>query len=460
MMHLRMLACVLLVSCGAQDDTASYEVGEELPGGDTTNTLLFGSNAFTRHAENITDEHEALFFSGNSFFNQPWVQAPASTKSRDGLGPLFNARSCAACHFKDGRGSPPLEDGDEFLGILLRLSVDGEGPNGESIPDPNYGGQLQPFSVLDVPREGTPRVAYEVIAGTFPDGAPYELLSPTYTISDLAYGPLSADIRVSPRVAPAVIGLGLLEAISEERLSELEDPDDADGDGVSGRINWVWDAANEALAVGRFGWKSEQPSVRQQSAGAFLGDMGITTSLFSAQNCTDSQSECLQAIDGGEPEILDYLVDRVEVYGRLVAVPARRRFDDGETLRGKFLFEDIGCASCHVPTHQTGDSDLEEVRDQTIWPYTDLLLHDMGESLTDNRPSFGAGGSEWRTPPLWGLGLYDVVNDHNRLLHDGRARGVTEAILWHGGEGQRSNDAFQNLAAQDRSAVIRFVESL
>jgi len=451
-------------ACAADDGAsglASVELGEQLPGGDTTNTLLLGINAFAMRAENITDENEGLFFSGNSFFNQSWVQAPSSTQNRDGLGPLFNARSCAACHFRDGRGRPPLEPGESFVGILLRLSLPGEGPHGEPVPEPVYGGQLQPFSILGVPAEGTPSVEYEEISGQFSDGEPYTLLSPTYSISELAHGPMQSDVRVSPRVAPAMIGLGLLEAIPEDRLMTLADPDDEDGDGISGRLNWVWSVEDEAMSIGRFGWKAEQPSVRQQSAGAFLGDVGITSSLFPSQECTNAQTECEGSISGGEPEIEDHLLDRVEVYGRLLAVPARQRYDDDVVLRGKLLFRDIGCASCHVPMHHTGsDSNLPELRDQTIWPYTDLLLHDMGEGLADNRPTFGANGREWRTPPLWGLRLYEVVNEHNRLLHDGRARGVTEAILWHGGEGEASMEAFKGLGAEDRSTLIEFVESL
>ena len=457
---IRLSLCALLGACGG-DDIASVDPGEELPGGDTTNTLLLGSNAFATPAENISDENETLFFSGNSFFNQSWVQAPASTESRDGLGPLFNARSCAACHFKDGRGAPPLEPDESFLGILLRLSIDGQGPNGEPVPEPNYGGQLQPFSIAGVPAEGNPTVEYTEMPGEHDDGEAYVLLSPTYTISDLAYGPMSSEVLISPRVAPAVIGLGLLEAIDEDRLQQLADPDDADGDGISGRINMVWDVAKETPVIGRFGWKAEQPTVRQQSAGAFLGDMGITSELFPAQNCSSAQIDCEAAISGGDPEIPDNLLDRVETYGRLLAVPIRTSHDDEVVLRGKLLFGQIGCASCHVPTHQTGtDSDLPEVRDQTIWPYTDLLLHDMGPDLADDRPSFGANGREWRTPPLWGLRLYETVNGHDRLLHDGRARGVAEAILWHGGEGEASRDEFRALPADDREALVEFVESL
>lgn len=457
--------CIIaaLAGCGGSPRVApsNADPAERLPGGDTTNTLLLGAGAFTRPAGNITEEHELDFYTGNSFFNQSWVTAPASTDARDGLGPLFNARSCASCHFKDGRGRPPESDDEEFLGLLLRLSIPGASEVEAPLPDPAYGGQLQPFAIEGVPAEGSPRVSYRERKGTYADGDAYRLLEPSYEILEPAYGELPADLQLSPRVAPATFGLGLLEAITEERLRELADPDDDDGDGISGRINRVPDATTGEMTLGRFGWKAEQPSVRQQSAGAFLGDMGITTSLFSHQDCTDAQKDCAAAADGGTPEISDELLDKVALYARLLAVPVRSAWDDPEVLRGKGLFEAVGCTSCHVARHETSaDAELEETRGQVIFPYTDLLLHDMGEALSDHRPSFGATGAEWRTPPLWGLGRYLDVNGHDRLLHDGRARGVAEAILWHGGEADAAKENFTALSRSEREALIRFVESL
>jgi CxxC motif-containing protein (DUF1111 family) len=255
--------------------------------------------------------------------------------------------------------------------------------------------------------------------------------------------------------------LGLLEAIAEEQLLELSDPDDVNGDGISGRINRVWDVSAQTEAVGRFGWKAEQPSVRQQSAGAFLGDIGVTSSLFPNAECTAAQLDCQQAPSGGEPELSDRLLDRVERYSQLLAVPARLRYVEPGVLRGKEQFDQLGCAACHVPSHQTSpDAELEEVANQRIWPYTDLLLHDMGEDLSDHRPSFAAQGNEWRTPPLWGIGSYPAVNGHDRLLHDGRARGVAEAILWHGGEAESSKQGFLEASRSAREDLVEFVESL
>jgi CxxC motif-containing protein (DUF1111 family) len=436
------------------------EPGENLPGGDTTNTLLFGGKAFTLIAENATLEHEMLFFAGNSFFNSSWVEAPSSTSARDGLGPLFNARSCSSCHFEDGRGRPPLTDDEEFTSMLLRIGTGALLDDGEPEADPIYGGQLQPYAIPGVSAEGTPRHTCARNEGAFADGETYELLTPEYWIEEQAYGPAISSLRLSPRVAPQMIGLGLLEVIPEERLLELADPDDLDGDGISGRVNRVLDVATGETVVGRFGWKAEQPTVRQQSAGAFLGDIGITTSLFPSEDCTPAETACASAQSGGEPEASDTVLLAVVVYASLLAVPARARWNEQDILRGKVLFSEIGCASCHTPSHVTGESALEEVSGQTIWPYTDLLLHDMGETLSDDRPSFSAEGREWRTPPLWGIGRIPEVNGHDRLLHDGRARGVAEAILAHGGEGAAAREAFIALSAAERTLLVEFVESL
>lgn len=465
---LSLLSVSFLSGCGATDgdstepatsQDSTSDDAERYPGGETTNTLLLGPNAFDNYVSNIASDHQSFFFAGNAFFKDAWVEAPASTEGRDGLGPMFNSRSCSGCHFKDGPGAPP-EENEKFASMLLRLSVDGKSENGGPLPDPNYGGQLQPFSNPGVPAEGNPKVTYTEQKGKYGDGKSYTLLVPTYVIEDLAYGPLADDIRISPRVAPATIGLGLLEAISDERLTKLADPDDADDDGISGRINHVWDVTKKKSVIGRFGWKAEQPSVRQQTAGAFLGDMGLTTSLFTSQDCTDAEGECTAAISGGDPEVDDDKLERVERYGQLLGVPVRDQWQGDQIERGKKLFTKAGCADCHVPDHTTGDHPLAELSGQHIWPYTDLLLHDMGDELSDNRPVFEAEGNEWRTPPLWGIGRYNDVAGHERLLHDGRARGVAEAIVWHGGEGKKSRDAFVAMSEKDRLAVVAFVESL
>lgn len=428
-------------------------------GGDTT-VFNVSRNAFAMPAENLDGERLSDFFVGNSFFNRNWVSAPSSTTGLDGLGPLFNARSCSACHFKDGRGAPPESPDESPLGLLFRMGVGNDPNDPNSAPHPVYGDQLQPRGNPGVPGEGDVRVTYIEIPGTYVDGSPYSLRQPVYTFVDLSYGPLDPAVQVSPRVAPAVHGLGLLEAIPEETILDLAEMQALAGE-VSGRPNYVHDARTGGVTLGRFGWKANQPSLEQQNAGAFLGDIGMTTPLFSEQNCTSSQPECAAAPNGGTPEIDRSKLDFVTFYTHLLAVPARRDLADPEVELGEHLFRAIGCASCHIPQLKTGVLEgFPELSEQTIRPYTDLLLHDMGPDLADGRPDLLANGREWRTPPLWGIGLLDTVNRHTYLLHDGRARGFAEAILWHGGEAEAARERFRRLSEAERAALLRFLESL
>ena len=279
--------------------------------------------------------------------------------------------------------------------------------------------------------------------------------------TNLGYGPLAKDVMMSPRVAPTMIGLGLLEAVPEETLQALAGRQKTQGDGVAGRINFVWDETARKTVPGRYGWKAEQPTVLQQTAGAFVGDMGITSSLMPEENHTARQGICARQPSGGHPEVSDKILNDVVIYSRTLAVPARRHWTDPAVLRGKALFGQAGCAACHVPSLQTGDClDLPELSNQTIRPYTDLLLHDLGEGLTDNRPVFEASGRDWRTPPLWGIGLVSKVNGHTFFLHDGRARNLTEAILWHGGTAEAAREEFRGFSQTERDALIAFLDSL
>ena len=443
--------------------TPQVEAGVELLGGDTT---IFDDthDAFTFAARNLSSDHRDSFSLGDHFFNRNWVTAPASISGNDGLGPTFNATSCSACHFKDGRGGPPEKPGDPFLGILLRLSVPGQDAHGGPLAEPSYGGQLNPYGILTVPGEGTPSITYEEVPGTYTDGTAYSLRKPTYHIDDLAYGPMAADVMISPRVAPPMIGLGLLQAISEDTLTALADENDDDHDGISGRINRVWDQRLQTLSVGRFGWKANQPTIEQQTAGAFLGDIGITSSMNPTDSCTEAQTQCLAAPSGGSPgapELTDEKLDSITSYGMTVAVPARRNWTDTTVQKGEKLFVDIGCSGCHVSKIETGElKDYPELSGQTIRPFTDLLLHDMGDDLADGRPDFMATGNEWRTTPLWGLGLHLDVSPGTFLLHDGRARDLPEAILWHGGEAKDSREMFRSLPSADRDALLAFLGSL
>ncbi len=403
-------------------------------------------HAFSQPLPGLTKEERARFFVGNSYFNQNWIGAPGSVASRDGLGPLFNARSCSGCHFKDGRGRAP-EPGEPMRSMLVRVSLPGQRPH------PSYGDQLQNDAVDGAWPEAEVSVRYRELPGSFADGEPYSLRAPTITITQEAYGPLGPALQTSARVAPALIGLGLLEAVPEAQLRALADPDDRDHDGISGRPN------DEAGAMGRFGWKAEQPSVLAQTAGAFLGDMGLTSRLFRAENQQPAQA--IELPSGGDPELSDAILDSVVLYARTLAVPRRRHPAAAEVQRGEALFSEAGCAGCHVSTLTTDPMAVPgELAARTIHPYSDLLLHDLGDGLSDERPVHQAEGREWRTPPLWGIGLVERVNGHSTFLHDGRARNLSEAVLWHGGEAAKASQAYQRMGRQDRLALLAFLESL
>lgn len=455
----------LLIGGGCGDNFSAalveptYEPGEELGGGDTT-VFSDSKDAFSLAARNLSGSRRAPFFTGDSLFTRNWVTAPASTVGLDGLGPTYNATSCASCHFRDGRGAPP-KPGDTFTGLLLRLSVPGTDAHGGALDEPTYGGQFNHRAVVGVPAEGAQAVTYREVAGQFDDGTSFSLRTPTYEFSQLNFGPMAADTMVSPRVAPSMIGLGLLQAVSVDTILSQVDEFDRDGDGISGRANYVWDPASQSLQIGRFGWKANQPGLEQQNSGAFVGDMGITSPLFPANNCPAPQIGCAAALNGGDPEITAERIAQVTYYSRFLAVPVRRDFEAVDVLRGKALFAKASCTACHTPTLVTAlDVEFPELSNQTVRPFTDLLLHDMGPELADNRPDFLATGNEWRTPPLWGMGLVKVVNGHTNLLHDGRARNASEAIVWHGGEALAARDAYLAMTAIERTQLLLFLESL
>jgi CxxC motif-containing protein (DUF1111 family) len=407
--------------------------------------------AFSYEINGLSSEQALLFYVGNSFFNQNWVETPSSTSARDGLGPLYNAQSCATCHFRDGRGAPMVNGG-----LLFRL-----GATADNSADPMYGGQLQDFSVLAAQPEGQMTINYNEEVGYYPDGTSYSLRVPTYSIAASNYGSFSATTGISPRVGQQMIGLGLLELIPESSLLANADPSDANGDGISGRANYALDAVSGNLMIGRFGWKANVPTIGHQVAGAFNGDIGITSTYFSGTNHTSNQTACLGLPDGGSPEIDLNDLNAVILYARSLAVPNRRDVTHSDVRAGALLFRSIGCVQCHAMNFTTGYSgDIATLKGQKITPYTDLLLHDMGSELADNVPDHLASGSEWRTAPLWGLGLISVVNSHTFLMHDGRARNCEEAILWHGGEGSNSRAQFKALTATQRAQVIRYLNSL
>jgi CxxC motif-containing protein (DUF1111 family) len=434
----------------------SLPVTDQL-GGATTRALT-APNAFSFQAANAPARHQRPFSFGNRLFNTNWVEAPASVKKFDGLGPLFNRVSCSGCHTKDGRGAPPATGTGPMDSMLFRISIPGTLATGAPQPVPGYGDQLSERAIADVAPEGIAKVTYTDIPGSYADGETYVLRKPAYRINAPAYGKLPADMMLSPRVAPQVIGLGLLEAVPDSTLRALADPEDKDGDGISGRLNTVWNAATSQRVIGRFGWKASQPDLFNQNAAAAIGDMGLTSDLHAQENCAEGQLACAAAVSGGTPEVEIGFLEKLTLYTQTLAVPAQRAAQD--VTEGSKLFRDMGCAACHMPSLQSGEHPVAEIANQTFHPYTDLLLHDMGEALSDNRPDFDASGNEWRTPPLWGLGLVPTVNGHQFLLHDGRARGPEEAILWHGGEAEKSKEAFRTAPKPARDALVRFLNSL
>ncbi|MEZ4923603.1 MAG: di-heme oxidoredictase family protein [Crocinitomicaceae bacterium] len=447
-----------LISC--RKDVETYN-REELSGGKNGTVFDASKTAFLQEMPGIGPGEELDFFVGNSFFNQNWVAAPASTTARDGLGPLINARSCSACHFKDGRGAPFVTNDDNANGFLIRLSIPGEDEYGGPLSDPTYGGQFNDLAINQIHSEGDIEVTFEYITGSYDDGETYELRKPIYTLTNLNYGPLSTDILTSPRVGSQMIGLGLLEAISVEDLLANVDENDLDGDGISGRPNYVWDFTHQIDAIGRFGWKANEPSIFQQVAGALVGDLGIKSSLFPNENHTTNQSDLDTLPDGGAWEIENDDLNKLVLYSSSLAVPARRNVEDESVELGRQLFQSIDCAKCHTITFYTGNFHaLNYLNRQEIHPYTDLLLHDMGPDLADGRPDHQASGQEWRTQPLWGIGLISVVNGHTYFLHDGRARNLEEAILWHGGEAENSRNKFKALSKAEREALINYINSL
>ena len=456
-------------------DFSRPEPFEALPAGAATVRARMNADAFSQPSGNMSFEKELDFRVGNGLFRKIWVSSPASTLASDGLGPLYNARSCQRCHLKDGRGHPPEGPDDNAISMFLRVSVPGgpgDGIDGiegylATLPDPTYGTQLQDLSLPGHPSEYRLRIDYEEIEVALSGGETARLRAPTYTAADPGYGPFHPEAMFSPRVAPQMIGLGLLEAIPAEDILARTDPDDLDGDGISGRAQIVWSLEHDRPMLGRFGLKAGNPTVMEQSAGAFAGDIGISNPLHPAPwgECTEAQTACRDAIHGDGDvrgqEIDAEGLDLVVFYSRHLAVPARRDIDDPQVLRGKRVFHETGCISCHTPKHVTHRLEgRDEHSFQLIWPYTDLLLHDMGEGLADNRPEARANGREWRTAPLWGIGMTERVSGHTYFLHDGRARGLLEAILWHGGEAQDARDRVVEMPPGDRAALIRFLESL
>ena len=463
------LAVLVLLSASAiavardQADDAALSAG-------TFTIGRFDKAAYSEPAPVLNTKQRQLFMAGRSVFHRLWASVN-SLNGDWGLGPTFIADRCSVCHVNVGRGSPPGSRDQQLLSMLVRLSIPGEDEHGAPKPHPNYGDQLQNHSLdgrnvdlayagAAVPAEAQLYLDWEERTVSFADGETAVLRKPRLRIEGLNFGPLGAEVMTSVRIAQPMVGMGFFEAVSEQTLLDLARHQKARG--FAGRPNYVWDAVNKRVALGRFGWKANQPSLKQQTAAAALGDMGVASPLFPDQNCPPVQEICARHLPGNVPEIIDPEIETVEIWLRGLAVPARRNMADPEVRRGEQLFAQAQCAMCHVPEMKTAEKfpPLPQLANQTFRAYTDLLLHDMGEELADGRPDFKAGPRDWRTPPLWGLGLSQTVSGSTAMLHDGRARNVTEAILWHGGEAAGSREAFSSMSKAERDALVRFVEAI
>ncbi|MBU2939068.1 c-type cytochrome [Lacinutrix sp. C3R15] len=424
-----------------------------LAGGDTT-IFLTSSNAFSTPAANLNGSDLDMHLDGDFQFEAAFVTAPADVN--EGIGPIFNNTSCISCHPKDGRAPFP-DNLNSLSGFFLRSSIPGQDVNGGPVPAPGFGLQIQNQAIFGYEPEAKFQVNYTTIVETLADGTEITLQKPDYTLID-TYVAAPSNILLSPRLAPPVFGLGLLEAIPESEILMYQDVDDIDQDGISGKANYVFDVVSGTTQIGRFGWKANTATILEQCAGAYLHDMGITNSLFSQETGFGQTNGSDGLAD--DPELTEEILNQVVFYCQTLAVPAPRDIEDDSVRRGAQLFEDLQCASCHVPSMTTSSNTISAISNQTIYAYSDMLLHDMGEGLADNRPDYLANGSEWKTRPLWGIGLTQVVNGHTDFLHDGRAKNITEAILWHGGEAENAKSMFKDLTTDQREDLLNFVNSL
>jgi CxxC motif-containing protein (DUF1111 family) len=471
----KLAACLILVILCAVQRTA---ITETLSAPAEAAVPALPHVAYLQPVPGLAADQKKLFREGEKVFNTFWLAVPNDVISQWwdlsrpgpgggewGLGPSFLATSCVSCHVQGGRGKALDGAGGPLFMQSLRLSIPGDGPHGGPNPDPHYGLQIQSFDTVQRKDksaragEGEVHVSWEKHIFRFADGSTVELRKPVIQLKHLNFGPLSEGVMMSLRNSQAIFGLGYLEAVSESDILALADLQK--GQGLNGRPNYVRDDINDKMAIGRFGWKANQPSIKQQIANAFLSDIGITSPIYPEQNCPPVQKECLTEKFSSKVELRDELWESLTFWILSLDAPAPRGSDKPAVRRGEKLFEAAKCAQCHVPELKTGQFDaLPSLSGRTIRPYTDMLLHDMGPDLADGRPDFQASGIDWRTPPLWGIGLSKQVNGSSSFLHDGRARNVLEAIVWHGGEAAASRNRFAKLSKREREDLIAFVQSL
>ncbi len=430
----------LCIACFWYGATAAAQDITELGGALTS--YLPGRAAIQVNAPNVTDETRRVKqLTGFGMFHGEF-------NAKSGLGPLFNNNSCAGCHVNNGRGQVLFSEALNLSRAIVKVALRGRLPNGAPRPIPGIGNQLHDHStVTNDPRTIAIKIAWLYRQGSFPDGTKYTLRKPAYSFRIPGYR--KDQILSSLRATPPVIGPGLLESIPEADILALSDPNDTNKDGISGRPQYVAEEDQPTVKLlGRFGFKATSPTVADQTAVAFIRDMGLGTKIYPTKD--------------GKQEISDADFENTVLYQTLAGVPPARNQDDPAVIAGKNIFKRIGCDGCHTMTHVTVSATDPELDNQTIHPFTDLLLHDMGPDLADSLPMFRASASEWRTAPLWGLGFSLDIASGGRVgfLHDGRARTIQEAILWHGGEAERSKRRFMRLRKTDRAMLLRFLRSL
>ncbi len=414
-----------------------------------------------KQIDNLNDEEYDKFILGRSFFTIPWVEAPSATTARDGLGPLFNANTCISCHPANGRGTLFNKDGLESRSLIARLSMNANDSKENNellkykgfIPSSIYGSQLSINANHGIDFEGKIKIDFFEVEISFPDGEKQILLKPNYSLENLNYGELKKETIISYRLAPTLNGIGLIELISNEDILKNVDEQDINNDGISGRANYVYSNLTKKEELGKYTWKASVAFLKEQVAGAAFNDMGISTSIFPNENCTSVQKDCNDAPKAKDSiDLPDDRLDAITYYLKNIKTYTPKITK--EYKEGLEIFEQISCSKCHITSFDTK-------KGFKVYPYSDFLLHDMGNELSDGRTEFKASANEWRTAPLWGLSLHEKINNEKpRLLHDGRARSFQEAILWHGGEASGAKENYMNLSKDKREKLLKFLEEL
>ncbi|CAI8283539.1 MAG: hypothetical protein OSA79_03135 [Candidatus Thioglobus sp.] len=415
--------------------------------------------SFTTELPSLNNMELDQFILGKSFFKVPWVASPSVTTARDGLGPLFNANTCINCHKQNGRGKVFHSNESVSRSNIIKLSIlSNKSPKHKKqkrlfgfVKEPSYGSQININGISNVDFEAKPNINYTKIKFTYPDGKEVILSKPILKMTQLNYGNLHEKSILSARIAQPLIGLGLVEQISDEQILQNEDILDANSDGISGKANRIWSKENNKIEIGRYTWKASISTVKNQVANAALNDMGLTNPIYKIDNCTQIQKTCIDAPKGkGDFDLPEKRLEAITFYLTHLKIPKRKKIDNDDEK----LFNDVGCSGCHKANYDLPNN-------QRIYPYSDFLLHDMGESLSDNRKEFDADGKEWRTAPLWYLSnTSSILGEDKNYLHDGRAKTIEEAILWHGGEANISKKLFTNLSQANRLKVINFVNQI